>query len=160
MSAARRWRPPAASPRTFVRGSNRDFTRAWRNPIEKNGDRLRGTLETAAEGHKLRWRSPKSDTVFEIEPTGLAGVAFTAPEDRPETKTAVVARLRNGDTLGGTLIKFDAQNLVLDSAPPDGDDRGVDQSGGGRSRWRHRCGGEREKGGGNNCERKGFHQDS
>jgi len=44
-------------------------------------------------------------------------VAFAVPADPPETKTGVVARLRNGDTLGGTLVKLDAENLVLDCAP-------------------------------------------
>jgi hypothetical protein len=85
--------------------------------VFQNGDHLRGGLESAADGHKLRWRLAGSDTVAEIDPAGLAGIVLATPAKQPETKRGLVARLRNGDLLGGTLIKLDSENLVLDCAP-------------------------------------------
>jgi hypothetical protein len=101
-----------------------DFSRnGWTAPkpgdelVFHNGDHLRGELESAADGHKLRWRLTGSDTLAEIDPAGLAGIVLAAPAKQPATKRGLVARLRNGDLLGGALIKLDAENLVLDCAP-------------------------------------------
>ncbi len=82
--------------------------------IFKNGDQLRGLMDSASAGGKLRWRPAPADAPVEVETARVAGVLF-APREAKPVKSGVVARFRNGDTLTGEFVTLDKEQLVLET---------------------------------------------
>jgi len=82
----------------------------------KNGDQLRGLLESAASGQKLRWRAAPGTPPVEMETARVAGVVIAPRGDRPPAKSGVLARCRNGDFVAGDLGALDKERLTLESA--------------------------------------------
>ncbi len=83
--------------------------------VFRNGDRLRGSLESADEKGRLLWRASPAVPAVEFAPTFLAGLQF--PTRGPGADSGMVARFRNGDWLAGRFLTMDRQQLVFDSAP-------------------------------------------
>ena len=83
-----------------------------------NGDRLKGSLVTAASDQQLKWKPTKSGGDVQFGTKLLAGVLLGKREDEaPRQKTgSVVARWKNGDWLSGTLVSLDADKLTLKTA--------------------------------------------
>ncbi len=81
----------------------------------KNGDQLRGALNASASGQKLRWQTGPSATPVELDVTRLAGVQLAPRAGRPEGRTGVLARCRNGDLLTGNFVSLDMEKIALDS---------------------------------------------
>lgn len=86
--------------------------------IFTNGDRLKGSLITAANDQHLKWKPAKSGGDVQFDSKNLAGVLLGKREGDPaRQKTgSVVARWKNGDWLSGTLIALDADKLTLKTA--------------------------------------------
>ena len=84
--------------------------------VFKNGDLLRGLIETAGSGQKLRWRAAAGSPPVEMDTARIAGVLLAARADRPAARLGVLARLRNGDLLSGEFAALDRENLLLDNA--------------------------------------------
>jgi hypothetical protein len=82
--------------------------------VFKNGDRLRGTLEGADDGGKLRWRTSQTAAVVEFATTHISGAQF-APRV-PGLPGGTVVRFRNGDWLGGVFVTLDREQLIIDTA--------------------------------------------
>ena len=82
----------------------------------KNGDQLRGLLESAASGQKLRWRAAPGTPPVEMETARVSGVVIAPRGDRPPVKSGVLARCRNGDFVAGDLGSLDKEHLILQSA--------------------------------------------
>ncbi len=81
----------------------------------KNGDQLRGVLGASASGQKLRWQTAPETPAVELDVARLAGVALAVRAGRPESKTGVLARCRNGDLLAGDFVSIDKDRLTLES---------------------------------------------
>lgn len=81
----------------------------------KNGDQLRGALNASASGQKLRWQTGPSATPVELDVARLAGVQLAPRAGRPEGRTGVLARCRNGDLLAGNFVSLDKEKVALDS---------------------------------------------
>lgn len=81
----------------------------------KNGDQLRGALNASASGQKLRWQTGPSATPVELDVARLAGVQLAPRVGRPEGRTGVLARCRNGDLLAGNFVSLDKEKVALDS---------------------------------------------
>ena len=83
--------------------------------VFKNGDQLRGLLESAANGQKLRWRTAPAAPPVEMDTARMAGVLIAPRGERPAAKTGVLARCRNGDLVAGDFTSLDGERLVLES---------------------------------------------
>lgn len=81
----------------------------------KNGDQLRGLLGASSSGQKLRWQTGPNAAPVELDLARLAGVQLAPRGQRPEGKTGVLARCRNGDLLAGNLVAMDKEQVALDS---------------------------------------------
>jgi hypothetical protein len=81
----------------------------------RNGDQLRGLLGASSSGQKLRWQTGPNAAPVELDLTRLAGVQLAPRGQRPEGKTGVLARCRNGDLLAGNLVAMDKEQVALDS---------------------------------------------
>ena len=84
--------------------------------VFKNGDQLRGVLESAANGQKLRWRAAPATPPVEMDTARVAGVLIAPRGERPAAKAGVLARCRNGDFVAGDLVSLDKERLALESA--------------------------------------------
>ena len=83
--------------------------------VFKNGDQLRGLLESAANGQKLRWRTGPAAPPVEMDTARMAGVLIAPRGERPAAKTGVLARCRNGDLVAGDFGSLDGGRLALES---------------------------------------------
>ncbi len=83
--------------------------------VFKNGDQLRGLLESAGNGQKLGWRATAANPPVEIDPARAAGVLMAAREQAQPIRRGVLARGRNGDFLAGDFVSLDPQHLILDN---------------------------------------------
>ena len=81
----------------------------------KNGDQLRGALGASASGQKLRWQTAPAAPPVELDVAQLAGVQLAPRGARPEAKTGVLARCRNGDLLAGNFVALDKKQVALES---------------------------------------------
>ena len=84
--------------------------------VFKNGDQLRGLLESAANGQKLRWRTAPTTPPVEMDTARVAGVLVAPRGERPAAKAGVLARCGNGDFVAGDFVALDKERLVLESA--------------------------------------------
>lgn len=84
--------------------------------VFKNGDRLKGHLESAAENQKVRWRVGESTKVVDFAMTHLLGVRRDGQEPSTPKHLDCAARFRNGDWLAGRFLTLDKNELVLDTA--------------------------------------------
>ena len=84
--------------------------------VFKNGDQLRGLLESAANGQKLRWRAAPATPPVEMDTARMAGVLIAPRGDRPAAKTGVLARCRNGDFVAGDFGALDKERITMESA--------------------------------------------
>jgi hypothetical protein len=82
--------------------------------VFKNGDRVKGHLESAAESEKLRWRMGESDKPVEFALTNVLGVRRDGESKHKHVDCVV--RFRNDDWLAGQFVTLDKQELVLDTA--------------------------------------------
>ena len=83
--------------------------------VFKNGDQLRGLLESAANGQKLRWRTAAATPPVEMDTARMAGVLIAPRGERPAAKAGVLARCRNGDFVAGDFVALDKERLTLES---------------------------------------------
>ncbi len=84
--------------------------------VFKNGDQLRGQLETAGSGQKLRWRTAPGAPPVEMDTARTAGVLLAPRPDRPAVRLGVLARLSNGDLLSGDLAGLSRESLLLENS--------------------------------------------
>ncbi len=84
--------------------------------VFKNGDQLRGLLESVANGQKLRWRAAPATPPVEMDTARMAGVLIAPRGERPAAKTGVLACCRNGDFVAGDFVSLDKERLALESA--------------------------------------------
>jgi hypothetical protein len=82
--------------------------------VFKNGDRIKGHLQAAAENEKLRWRVGESDTPVEFALTHILGVRRDG--ESTHKRVDCVVRFRNTDWLAGQFVTLDKKELVLDTA--------------------------------------------
>ena len=80
----------------------------------KNGDQLRGQLDAAASGQKIRWQTAPTTPPVELDTARLAGVVIAPRAVWPEGRNGVLARCRNGDLLAGDLVVLDKKQLALE----------------------------------------------
>ena len=98
------------SPLTPVAGKALDML------VFQNGDRLRGLLESAETGRKLRWRTARATPPVEMDTARMAGVLIAPRGERPASKPGVLARCWNGDLVAGDFVSLDPERLTLESA--------------------------------------------
>jgi hypothetical protein len=84
--------------------------------VFKNGDQLRGRIESMTAGQKLRWRASAGAAPVEMDTTRMAGITLAQRDERPPVKGGVLLRSRTGDLLGGNLVALDKNSVVLDSS--------------------------------------------
>jgi hypothetical protein len=83
--------------------------------VFKNGDQLRGSLESAGDGQRLHWRAAAGSPPVEMDTARVAGVVLATRADRPVARLGVLARLRNGDLLSGDFVALERENLVIEN---------------------------------------------
>ncbi len=84
--------------------------------VFRNGDRLRGTLESADETGKLRWRPGPAAAPVDFAPTFVAGLQFPSRGAEASGGLVVGAPFATGDWLAGRFLTLDRQQLVMDTA--------------------------------------------
>ena len=82
--------------------------------VFKNGDRVKGHLQSAAENEKLRWRVGESDKPVEFALAHVLGVRRDG--ESAHKRVDCVVRFRNDDWLAGQFVTLDKKDLVLDTA--------------------------------------------
>ena len=85
--------------------------------VFKNGDRLRGVLESGGTGQKMRWRAAPAAPPVEMDVARIAGVLVAPRGELPPAKAGVLARCRNGDAFAGDFVALDKDVLTLESGP-------------------------------------------
>jgi len=84
--------------------------------VFKNGDRIKGHLETAIENEKVHWRMGESARPVEFALTHVLGVRRDGEASPTRKRVDCVVRFRNNDWLAGQFVTLDKNELVLDTA--------------------------------------------
>jgi hypothetical protein len=84
--------------------------------VFKNGDRLKGHLETAADNEKVHWRVGEAAQSIEFATTHALGVRRVGDGAPVHKRVDCVVRFRNNDWLAGKFVTIDKNDLVLDTA--------------------------------------------
>ena len=83
--------------------------------VFKNGDRLKGHLESVSGNQKLRWRVGESNKAVDFAQTHVMGVRRDGVQAPDHKRIDCVARFRNGDWLAGQFLTLDKDSLVLNT---------------------------------------------
>jgi hypothetical protein len=83
--------------------------------VFRNGDRLKGHLESVSGDQKLRWRVGESNKAVDFAQTRILGVRRDAAQSPSRKRIDCVARFRNGDWLAGQFLTLDKDTLVLNT---------------------------------------------
>ncbi len=95
--------------------------------IFRNGDELRGSLVSASQDQKVKWKPVKGTQPAEFPVSRLAGVLLAKHGKSADSPPTAAVRFRNGDWIPGELLHLDRQQLHLRS--PIADNLQLDRTG-------------------------------